>query len=82
MEPSLNPNMVPPGPGGVLGHFAQIIPMVSTGGFAFPNTFVEGMDCTAIQKETEGTLPRQEVGITAAFREAFGPDESRVFRRR
>ena len=30
--------------------------MVITGGFVYPNAFVEGIDCTAIQKETEGTL--------------------------
>ncbi len=56
MEQSLNPNIVPSGPGGVLGHIGRMIAMVCTGGFAFPNTFVEGMDCTAIQKETQGTL--------------------------
>jgi len=33
-----------------------MIVMVCTGGFLFPNVFVEGMDCTAIQKESEGTL--------------------------
>jgi hypothetical protein len=27
-----------------------------TGGFVYPNTFVEGMDLTAIQRETEGSL--------------------------
>lgn len=56
MEQSLNPTIVPRGPGGTLGHIARMIAMVCTGGFAFPNTFIEGMDCTAIQAETHGTL--------------------------
>ena len=38
-----------------------MIAMVFTGGFLFPNTFVEGMDCTAIQKETHGTLYDKKV---------------------
>jgi len=33
-----------------------MIVMLCTGGFVYPNVFVEGMDCTAIQKETEGNL--------------------------
>ena len=56
MDQASNPNVVPPGPGGKLGHLARMIVMVCRGGFAFPNAFVEGIDCTAIQKETEGTL--------------------------
>lgn len=56
MEQPLNPNIVPVGPGGALGHLCRMIVMLCTGGFAFPNTFVEGLDCTAIQKETQGTL--------------------------
>ena len=56
MEQTLNPNVVPHGPGGTLGHICRMIATVCTAGFAFPNSFVEGMDCTAIQKETQGTL--------------------------
>ena len=56
MEQTLNPNIVPHGPGGKLGHLGRMIAMVCTGGFAFPNAFVEGMDCTGIQAETQGTL--------------------------
>ena len=56
MEQTLNPNIVPKGPGGVLGHIGRMIAMVCTAGFAFPNAFVEGMDCTAIQQTTHGTL--------------------------
>jgi len=48
--------MVPVGPGGVLGRIGRMIVMLCTGGLAYPNVFVEGMDCTAIQKETEGKL--------------------------
>jgi hypothetical protein len=56
MEQTQNPYVVPKGPGGMLGHIGRMLLMVCTGGFAFPNAFVEGMDCTAIQKDTEGTL--------------------------
>ena len=56
MEQPLNPNIVPRGPGGIVGRVARMIAMVCTGGFAFPNVFVEGMDCTAIQAKTQGTL--------------------------
>jgi len=56
MEQALNPNIVPPGPGGLVGRIARMIAMLCTGGFAFPNVFVEGMDCTSIQRETQGTL--------------------------
>ena len=56
MQQTRNPNVVPVGSGGTLGHIGRMIVMVFTGGFVYPNTFVEGMDLTAIQKETEGSL--------------------------
>ena len=56
MEESPNPNVVPVGPGGIPGRIFRMVAMVCTGGFCFPNAFVEGMDCTAIQKRTQGTL--------------------------
>jgi len=56
MEQPLNPNIVPRGPGGTLGHIFREIVMLCTGGMAYPNAFVEGMDCTAIQAKTQGTL--------------------------
>ena len=56
MEKSLNRNVVPQGPGGVWGRLGRMIVMVCTGGFVYPNVFVEGMDCTAIQEETQGDL--------------------------
>ena len=56
MEQPVNPNIVPVCPGGTLGHVGRMIVMLCTGVFAFPYTFVEGLDCTAIQKETQGTL--------------------------
>jgi hypothetical protein len=62
MEPSLNPNLVPRGPGGVGGRLARMIAMICTGGFVYPNVFVEGMDCTAIQQETHGTLYDKKKG--------------------
>ncbi len=56
MEQPLNANIVPRGPGGTAGHIARMIAMICTAGFAYPRAFVEGLDCTAIQKETQGTL--------------------------
>lgn len=56
MEQPLNPNLVPRGPGGTLGHICRMIAMVCTAGFAYPRAFVEGLDCTAIQRKTMGTL--------------------------
>ncbi len=56
MEQTVNPNMVPIGPGGTWGHIGRMIVMICTAGFAYPRAFVEGLDCTAIQKRTQGTL--------------------------
>jgi hypothetical protein len=56
MAETQNPNLVPIGPGGVPGRIFRIVVMACTGGFLYPNVFVEGMDCTAIQKQSEGTL--------------------------
>ena len=56
MTDSRNPNVVPIGRGGTLGHIGRMIVHVFTGGFVYPNTFVEGMDCTAVQQATHGTL--------------------------
>ena len=56
MQQTRNPNVVPVGSGGTLGQIGRMVVMVCTGGFAYPNVFVEGMDCTAIQKEYEGNL--------------------------
>ena len=51
-----NPNMVPIGPGGMVGRILRGIVMVCTGGFIFPRVFIEGLDCTAIQKTTMSDL--------------------------
>jgi hypothetical protein len=56
MEETPNPNVVPIGPGGILGRIGRMIVMVCSGGLLFPNVFVEGLDCTAIQKKSQGTL--------------------------
>ncbi|MBI2224026.1 MAG: hypothetical protein HYU44_03560 [Betaproteobacteria bacterium] len=56
MEQPLNPNIVPRGPGGLPGRIFRVIVMLCTGGMVYPNVFVEGMDCTAIQAKTQGTL--------------------------
>ena len=56
MEQPTSPTMMPRGAGGSVGHVLRMIACVCTGGFAFPNTFVEGMDLTAIQNKAEGIL--------------------------
>ena len=56
MEQTPNPNVVPVGPGGIAGRILRMIGMVCTGGFLFPNVFIEGLDCTAVQKQSQGTL--------------------------
>jgi len=56
MEQTASSTMVPKGGGGTVGHALRMIACVCTGGFAFPNTFVEGMDLTAIQNKAEGAL--------------------------
>ncbi len=48
--------VVPIGPGGMLGRLGRIVIFVSTGGFLYPNVFIEGMDCTRIQNEMQGDL--------------------------
>ena len=48
-----NKNVVPIGFGGLPGHLLRMLVMICTGGFVYPNTFVEGMDLTALQKTHE-----------------------------
>ena len=55
-EQSTSATYMPRGGGGAAGHAMRMIVCVLTGGFAFPNTFVEGLDLTAIQNRTEGLL--------------------------
>ena len=45
-----NKNVTPIGGGGLPGHLLRMVVMICTGGFIYPNTFIEGMDLTAIQK--------------------------------
>ena len=45
-----NKNVVPIGGGGTPGHLLRMLVMICTGGFVYPNTFVEGMDLTTLQK--------------------------------
>ena len=52
----VNPNVTPCGPGGIVGLSFRRILTVLTAGFAFPNSFVEGMDLTATQTKSSGTL--------------------------
>ena len=56
MEKGREQYIVPVGPGGILGRIGRMIVMVCTGGMLYPNVFTEGMDCTKIQKTSEGTL--------------------------
>ena len=56
MSEAVNPNVVPVGPGGLLGRTWRFIVMVVTMGFVYPNVCVEGLDLTKIQNEYEGKL--------------------------
>lgn len=81
MEQPSNPNMVPVGPGGTLGLIGRMIVMLCTGGLAYPNVFVEGMDCTAIQRETEGKLydkkgKKSESGDSEEGEKGWGTQEA------
>jgi hypothetical protein len=48
--------VVPVGPGGVAGRIGRMVIFVFTGGFLYPNVFVEGMDCSKIHDAQQGTL--------------------------
>jgi hypothetical protein len=48
--------IVPVGPGGLPGRLGRIVVFIFTGGFLYPNVFIEGLDCTKIQDSTSGTL--------------------------
>ena len=48
--------VVPIGPGGMIGRLGRIVIFVITGGFLYPNVFIEGLDCTRIQDEMQGDL--------------------------
>jgi hypothetical protein len=68
MEQVPNPNMVPFGKGGVPGHVFRMIVSLCTGCMAYPNTFVEGMDLTAMQKRTQGALYDKKKGADSKSR--------------
>jgi hypothetical protein len=48
--------VVPVGPGGVLGRLGRMLIFAATGGFLYPNVFIEGLDCTKIQDAMQGNL--------------------------
>jgi hypothetical protein len=48
--------VVPVGNGGILGRFGRIVVFLLTGGFLYPNVFIEGLDCTKIQNAMQGDL--------------------------
>ena len=48
--------VVPYGSGGALGRLGRIVIFLFTGGFLYPNVFIEGMDCTKIQDAMQGNL--------------------------
>jgi hypothetical protein len=41
--------------GGILAWSFRMLLCVCSGGFVYPNAFIEGMDLTAIQQESMGT---------------------------
>ena len=49
-----NKTIVPIGPGGTPGHLLRMIVMIITGGFVYPNTFVEGMDLSGRSQPPQG----------------------------
>lgn len=48
------------GPVGNLGRIGRIAIFLSTGGFLYPNVFIEGLDCTRIQDAMQGDLYDQK----------------------
>jgi hypothetical protein len=48
--------VVPVGNGGILGRFGRIVVFLLTGGFLYPNVFIEGLDCSKIQDAMQGDL--------------------------
>ena len=51
MEAKIKSTVVPRGKGGLGAHIVRMVICFLTGGMAYPNTFVEGMDLTAIQQK-------------------------------
>lgn len=43
-EKAVDPRIVPIGPGGLAGKIFRSVVHVCTGGFGYPNVFIEGMD--------------------------------------
>jgi hypothetical protein len=63
MEKKSKSTVVPRGKGGVGAHIVRMILCTLTGGMAYPNTFVEGMDLTAIQdKYVEAAIKKAPTG--------------------
>jgi hypothetical protein len=56
VEKGREPYVVPVGPGGILGRLGRFVVFTCTGGFLYPNVFIEGMDCTRIQNAMQGDL--------------------------
>ena len=56
MEHGREQYTVPVGPGGLLGRIGRIVIFTASGGFLYPNVFIEGMDCTKLQDAMQGDL--------------------------
>ena len=56
MEKGREQYIVPVGPGGFFGRLGRMVVFAVTGGFLYPNVFIEGMDCTKLQDATQGSL--------------------------
>jgi hypothetical protein len=56
MEAGRENFVVPVGPGGIGGRIGRFVVFFFTAGFLYPNTCIEGMDCTKIQDAMQGTL--------------------------
>jgi hypothetical protein len=55
---AVNPRIVPVGPGGLAGKVFRCVVHVCTGGFAYPNVFIEGMDLMEKHQKDSHTTGR------------------------
>jgi hypothetical protein len=55
---AVNPRIVPIGPGGLAGKVFRCVMHVCTGGFAYPNVFIEGMDLMEKHQKDSHTTGR------------------------
>jgi hypothetical protein len=57
-DKAVDPRIVPVGPGGLAGKIFRCVVHVCTGGFGYPNVFIEGMDLMEKHKHDTNTAER------------------------